>query len=336
MRAFSNQRGLSLIELMIGILLGSLLLLGVLQIFQSNNDTYRMQDGFSRVQESGRFAIDLLSKEIRLADYWGCTPDQDSIENRLDTTDAFLTSIGSGGIQGIDNASSQTIGSTNVLDGSDVLILGGVVNACGGSGRMLDPSGSDLIVSSNCPVEAGDIVLVSTCINGDIFTITDIDGDIGDGDRTLEHEDGNIDSDWVQNLSDTLQETYGADSAIFLPYQKTYFIAENTAGTNSLFVSDENDSVEELVPGIEDMQVSYGRDTTDSGIVDTWQSASSDADEMSEVIAIKLELLVASDSDASVNSQTISRLDGSETEYTDGRIRKLYVATVKVRNRGDM
>ncbi|WP_444892736.1 PilW family protein [Microbulbifer sp. TRSA001] len=336
MRAYGNQKGLSLVELMIGILLGSLLLLGVLQIFQSNSDTFRMQEGFSRVQENGRFAVDLLSREIRLADYWGCAPDQDSIENRLDTTDAFLTSIGSDGIQGIDNASSTTINSMAVIDDSDVLILGGVVDACGGSGRMLEPSSGDLIVSSNCPVEAGDIVLVSTCINGDVFTITNITGAVGDGDRTLEHEDGSVDSDWVQNLSDTLTETYGADSAIFQPYQKTYFIAENTTGTNSLFVNDENDSVQELVPGIEDMQVSYGRDTTGSGIIDTWQSASTDLDDMSEVVAIKLELLVASDNDASVNSQTISRLDGSETEYTDGRIRKLYVATVKVRNRGDM
>ncbi|WP_413664309.1 PilW family protein [Microbulbifer sp. CNSA002] len=335
MQSFSNQRGLSLVELMIGILLGSLLLLGVLQIFQSNSDTFRMQDGFSRVQENGRFAIDLLSKEIRLADYWGCAPDQDSIENRLDTTDAFLNSIGSDGVQGVDNASGITVGTTNVLDGSDVLILGGVIDACGGSGRMLDPSGSDLVVSSNCPVAAGDIVLVSTCINGDIFTITNIDTAVGAGNRALKH-DVSTTTGWVNNKSDVLQEIYGADSAIFQPYQKTYFIAVNTAGTNSLFVSDENDSVEELVPGIEDMQVSYGRDTTGSGIVDTWQSASTSLDEMSEVVAIKLELLVASDSDASVDSQTIRRLDGSETEYSDGRIRKLYVATVKVRNRGDM
>ncbi|WP_444959294.1 PilW family protein [Microbulbifer sp. ZKSA002] len=335
MRAFSNQRGLSLVELMIGILLGSLLLLGVLQIFQSNSDTFRMQDGFSRVQENGRFAVDLLSKEIRLADYWGCAPDQDSIENRLDTTDAFLTSIGSDGVQGVDNASGITVGTTNVLDGSDVLILGGVIDACGGSGRMLDPSGGDLVVSSNCPVEAGDVVLVSTCINGDIFTITNIDAAVGAGNRTLKH-DVSATSGWVNNQSDALQEVYGADASIFQPYQKTYFVAVNTAGTNSLFVSDENGSVQELVPGIEDMQVSYGRDTTGSGIVDTWQGASATLTEMSEVVAIKLELLVASDSNASVDSQTISRLDGSETEYIDGRIRKLYVATVKVRNRGDM
>ncbi|MFC6634567.1 PilW family protein [Microbulbifer taiwanensis] len=340
MQQISQQRGLSLIELMIGILLSSVLLLGVLQIFQSNSDTMRMQTAFSRVQESGRFAVDLLSREIRSADYWGCAPDLDSIENHLSAGSGFFASVGADGVQGVNDAkSSEKVDSVDVVDGTDILILSGAVDACGGAGRMVDPTDSsayDLEVSSNCPVKKGQVVLVSNCKAGDVMVISAVNGDLGSGNRTIEHDTGAISGSTMTNTSSTLAQGYGADSKILLPYQRTYFIAESATGTNSLFVSDEDSNTQELVPGIEDMQVSYGRDTTGNGVVNTWLDASSDLGVMEDITAIKLQLLVASEGNASVDSQKITTLDGTETTYTDGRLRKLYVATVKVRNRGEL
>ncbi|MCX2780249.1 PilW family protein [Microbulbifer thermotolerans] len=342
MQLFGRQRGLSLIELMIGILLSSLLLLGVLQIFQSNSDTMRMQTAFSRVQESGRFAIDLLSKEIRSADYWGCVSDVASIDNHLNVSSGFLASIGADGVQGIDNAdSSEKVDSIDVVDGTDILILSGTMDACGGVGRLVDTSvPGELKVTSNCPITAGQVVLVSNCLAADALTITGVSGTPGGGsDRVIAHAAGSVKSGWIENTSDTLAMSYGADSRLLLPYQRTFFIAKSTAGTNSLFmreVTGSSDVTQEIVPGIEDMQVSYGRDTTGNGIVDTWQDASSNLNVMAGVTAIKLQLLVASEGNAGAGEQKITELDGIETIYSDGRLRKLYVATVKVRNRGVM
>lgn len=342
MQKFGRQRGLSLIELMIGILLSSLLLLGVLQVFQSNKDTMRMQTAFSRVQESGRFAIDLLSKEIRSADYWGCLPGKDNLENHLKVSNGFLASIGGDGVQGIDNADgSEKVNSVDVVDGTDILILSGAIDACGGVGRLVDPSAAgELKVTSNCPIGAGQVVLVSNCLAGDVMTITSINGSLGGGtDRTLFHSAGGVKTGWIENKSDTLTMNYGAESKLLIPYQRTFFIAKSTTGENSLFmreVTGISDTTQELVPGIEDMQVSYGRDTNGDGIVDTWQDASSNLSVMAEVTAIKLQLLVASEGNAGVSEQKITTLDGTETVYADGRLRKLYVATIKVRNRGVM
>lgn len=70
----SSQRGLTLIELMIAMLLGVFLIGGILQIFISSKQTYRMQENLSRLQENGRFALDFLGRDIRMTSYWGCLP----------------------------------------------------------------------------------------------------------------------------------------------------------------------------------------------------------------------------------------------------------------------
>lgn len=63
------QFGLTLIEIMVALLLGAFLLAGVVQIFISNKQTYRVQQSLSRLQENGRFALDYLNRYIRQTGY---------------------------------------------------------------------------------------------------------------------------------------------------------------------------------------------------------------------------------------------------------------------------
>lgn len=67
-----NQLGVTLVELMIASLIGAFLLGGVIQGFVSSKQTYRVQDNLSRLQENGRFAMYFLTRDIRMAGYWGC------------------------------------------------------------------------------------------------------------------------------------------------------------------------------------------------------------------------------------------------------------------------
>ncbi len=64
-----QQQGLTLIEIMVALLIGAFLLAGVIKIFIVNKQTYRVQENLSRMQENGRFAMDYLSRYIRLAGY---------------------------------------------------------------------------------------------------------------------------------------------------------------------------------------------------------------------------------------------------------------------------
>jgi type IV pilus assembly protein PilW len=69
------QLGVTVIELMVALLLGLLLTGGAIQVFVSNRATYGFNEGFARVQENGRFALDTLSYHARLAGYLGCLSD---------------------------------------------------------------------------------------------------------------------------------------------------------------------------------------------------------------------------------------------------------------------
>jgi prepilin-type N-terminal cleavage/methylation domain-containing protein len=65
----NHQQGLSLIELLISIALGVTLMSASLQFIVSTRQTYELNDDISRVQENGRIALDILSRDLRLAGY---------------------------------------------------------------------------------------------------------------------------------------------------------------------------------------------------------------------------------------------------------------------------
>lgn len=73
---FASQRGFTLVELMIATLLGVLVTGGVIQIFISAKQAYRLQENLSRLQENGRMAMDRMSFDIRMAGYadYSCVP----------------------------------------------------------------------------------------------------------------------------------------------------------------------------------------------------------------------------------------------------------------------
>lgn len=78
MNSFSSKRsaGLSLIEILIALAIGSLLILALVQVFAASRTAYQLSTGLARTQENGRFAIDILQRDIRMAGHMGCVNDQ--------------------------------------------------------------------------------------------------------------------------------------------------------------------------------------------------------------------------------------------------------------------
>lgn len=68
----SSQFGYSLIEILVAMALSGMLLTGVIKIFVSSNNLSRTSQDYTEVQESGRVGLQLMSRDIRNADYWGC------------------------------------------------------------------------------------------------------------------------------------------------------------------------------------------------------------------------------------------------------------------------
>jgi type IV pilus assembly protein PilW len=80
-RTFSvrNSRGFTLIELMIAMGIGLLLLTGLSMLFVNTNQTNRELQKASQQIENGRFAIDTLSQDLRLAGFYGHLDDPTAI-----------------------------------------------------------------------------------------------------------------------------------------------------------------------------------------------------------------------------------------------------------------
>ena len=66
-------RGLTLVELMIAVTIGLFLLVGAMTVFVQSRATYRSTQDVSRLEENARFALATIEPDIRLASYYGLT-----------------------------------------------------------------------------------------------------------------------------------------------------------------------------------------------------------------------------------------------------------------------
>lgn len=81
----NRQRGVSLVELMIGMLLGLILLGGVILVFTSSNEVNRNRMAMSAISDNARFTLEHMNRHLRMAD-------PGSIELNGDTLNATLIS----------------------------------------------------------------------------------------------------------------------------------------------------------------------------------------------------------------------------------------------------
>ncbi len=75
LHGIAASAGFGLVELMIGVVIGTFLLLGLSQVFSTSRAAYQASTGMARVQENSRFAMDFLQRDLRMAGHMGCTND---------------------------------------------------------------------------------------------------------------------------------------------------------------------------------------------------------------------------------------------------------------------
>ena len=85
-RMRGTQQGMSLVELMVALSIGTFLLAGAITVFGKTRDLYRTNDAAARLQETARYAMGTIEADLRMANYWGLMSRSDMIENgpRLD------------------------------------------------------------------------------------------------------------------------------------------------------------------------------------------------------------------------------------------------------------
>ena len=107
----ASQLGLNLIELMISMALGLLVLLAISSIYIGSRQTFRLQENNARLQETGRFAIEVLGRSVRQAGYWNMPI------SPVNTATAFVPLAGGAVITGTDGTAGAPDTVTVQYDG---------------------------------------------------------------------------------------------------------------------------------------------------------------------------------------------------------------------------
>jgi type IV pilus assembly protein PilW len=72
-----KQNGLTLIELLIAMLLGTLMILGATSMFTANKRVYKEVDYQGRLAENARFAMEMIIRDLRMTGFIGCAIQQE-------------------------------------------------------------------------------------------------------------------------------------------------------------------------------------------------------------------------------------------------------------------
>ena len=81
-KKLTKQTGLTLVELMVALAIGSFLMIGTVQIYNQSRQAFVINESIARVQETAQFAMDTLEADLRMASNWGRNSRPLAIEGR--------------------------------------------------------------------------------------------------------------------------------------------------------------------------------------------------------------------------------------------------------------
>lgn len=325
------QHGLSLVEMMIAITLGMILIAGVIQIFSSSKQTYRVQEAMGRLQENARFALDLLGHDLRMAGNLGCSSSV-TPQNHV----AALPDVGSG-VRGFErnmlpasvygNPPVNPLTSGSIIAGTDAMSITFAENAL----PIINAGGNTIYLNAadGKTFSDGDIAIISDCRNAEIFEINNVNN-------------GQLTS------ATSLSNSYHSDAQIGTLYSAIYYIAKDTnTGLRNLYrrrlraEQQQNGGTkinvvsEALVEGVEDMQIVYGEDVNGDG--NTLRYVTAAQADMKKVVSLRVNLLFATiEKNLSPGPQSYwfnGALVTQAPNSADRRLFRAFTSTVKLRNK---
>ncbi|WP_438971691.1 PilW family protein [Methylophaga sp.] len=338
MSTLKNQKGLSLIELMVSLLIGLIIITAVIEVFLSSRQVYRVQTARAHIQENGRYAMHVLTDELLNVGYQGCGSfqvDDGDVTNTLNTPNNFAWNF-SRPIQGAEAtgpnlwAPSLDPGLTVPVGGSDVITVRSisqpevlVTNHPGGT----PPGSAVIMVPSGNLFEQSDIVMVTDCESAAIFQITNANPSTS---GNLVHNTGGATS--PGNSTKELGKNYTGGWVSRL-MTKSFYVRNNADGIPALYTKQSTNNVQELISGVESLQLQYGVDTDGDSSVDNYLTANAVAD-WSQVVSISIDLVIVSEEDnLSVDGPQNYVLGGTTVTPTDRRLRSVFSKTITLRNR---
>lgn len=371
----AKQRGLSLVELMIGITLGLLLMAAALQVLMSSRQSFSLQKESANMQENARFVVEMLVRETALAGFTGCRTVDVKTANVINGSGgAGNWQFGNPGVDGVDhtapNASFPAQYRGVVLPNTDTIIVrGGAGNALFSNSSYASPTvqfpaGSNVLGSG--AITTGDFVLASDnqCTQVSIFQASGVAA------ASISHAAAGTPGNCSTNIAGGI----GGDIDAGVPAVPSTCAAPNTAvaafpaGSNvmpyrisAFYVAPSAADptvpalwrarvitvggaatvrLEELLQGVENLQVLYGYDTTATpdGIPNFFVPAGANAPgggawNWSRIASIRIAVLLRSLAPTEATAMANANFEG--IAVPNDRFARLRIfTTVQLKNHG--
>ena len=328
-----------MIELLVGLAIGSFIIVGAVMVYAQTRNTYAINETQARLQENARYAMALLEPDLQLAGYYGYSNNSSDFrfKNGTAVTSVSSTEQGDPAVAGLPAAGS-TCGNNFAVD--LLMSVQGSNSSSGPIATCAPPTAAGM--------NAGAWYLGSAVANMGTDTLTI---------RRASTADQPASSAayiqlYLNELKRTNQYVFSAAPAaapgpvdatrkIRNLIVRTYYVATNsrtrtafpTLWRKSLDTDGAAPAVidEEILPGVEDFQVQFGLDTGDHDA-----TLGVDQDEDNNLVPDKTNGVVSrwvdpnsalmSPPPAGISAQVVAvrvwlriRADASEVDYVDGK-----------------
>jgi len=355
-----QQRGFSLVEMMIALGLGLTLIASAVTVFSSSRQSVDLNSALTDIQDNARFAMDTITRDLRMAGFQGCVDINTSaakiLADAAPTTDYFSTAASSSLV--LDSGLWQPaapIGFTPPTVVGKPRAGTHTLSVQFGSAQTftfqpLPSVTADIVLDSeNSGLVAGDLAVISNCQVADIFTITSAES------ATLQHSaNGNRD----QRLSAPYGLAGENNQPRVMRFEANiYYVGEtnrkNSAGDDifSLYKQTLPYSADrppiEMVEGVANMRIRLGfRNPDENSTSMTFVSPENSAAQPGRIEVVQIGLLMQSH-DAILDERdqstyylagsalnaALSPVDANLSYSADKRLKLAFNSTVKIRNR---
>lgn len=304
-----SQDGITLVELMVALVIGLVLSGAAIMIYSNSKHGFGVQVNIANVQENGRYVLQLMQEDVRMAGYWGLNYQPKSIRTaeaitlNNECTDGWSTDITRPiHVANNDNSSyANCISNVDYKKGTDILTV---------------RHASSTAVAED-DIVAGDVYLHASLTRGALF-VADADGTV----------DAGVD---VQELP-VANHRLSAHAYYVRPWSQT--VGDGIPTLVRKVVSGTSVVAEPLAEYVEDFQVTLGIDMDWDGNVDRYDNDGITAAETDHVMTVIVEVLIrAPTGEAGYTNDKVYQL-GDQAGFTpaDSFRRQVFRETIFIRN----
>ena len=327
-----NQKGFSLVEMMIAISLGALMIASVGAVYISNKTTYNVQQALSRLQENGRFALYTLARELRMAGYSGCANLSKIPINNITGNSTLDFTRPIEGFEGSSGTYSPSLPANLTglpINNSDVIVVRSASPQGVQVRQPMNQETNPLLVYDRLGLSAGDTVIVTDCSVGDIFTAGS-----NSNATAITHPSSNNTTNRLSTLYDMNAEVMFFNYYAFLIANTGRVNANNEAITALVRVDSDGNRLE-IAEGVEQMEITFGVDTTGDNATDSFMTATQvqASNNWDNVLSAQVRLLMVTPEN--INDKPVNYTFNNNTVTpTDRKLRRELDLFITFRNRG--